>query len=65
MFRLAILGLLLSRFIDLKGDVPLCEKLLFGTARRMQWITKGGKSGSIRKKTDNNTGSVVLVDQLQ
>ena len=65
MFRLAKLGVLLSIFLDLKYDVPLCESLMFGTERRREWITKVDKPGSIRKETDNNPGYGVSVDQLQ
>ena len=38
---------------------------MFGTSRKRQWRTKGKKSGSINKETDNNPGSRVSVDQLQ
>ena len=38
---------------------------MFGTERMIKWRTKGNKSGSIRKYTDNNLGSGVSVDQLQ
>ena len=49
MFVLSKLGVLPSIFIYLKDDVPLYASCMFGIARRMQWITKGNKSGSIRK----------------
>ena len=64
-FRLAKLGVLPSIFLYLKDDVPLCVPLMFGTARKRQQRTKWKKSGSIRKKTNNNPGAEVLVDQLQ
>ena len=38
---------------------------MFGTSSRRQWITRGNKSGSIRKYTDNETGYAVSVDKLQ
>ena len=62
MFRLAKLGVLPSRFLRLKGDVPLCESCMFGTERRRKWRKKWNKSGSIRKETDNNPGYGVPVD---
>ena len=65
MFRLAKLEVLPSWFIDLKYDVPLCAPYIFVTARRRQWVTKGKKSGSIKKDTDKNTGYGVSEDQLQ
>ena len=65
MFRLAKLGVLLSIFLDLKDDMPLCASYMFGKSRRKKQITKGNKSVSIRKETDNNTGSRVSVDQIQ
>ena len=65
MFRLSKLGVLPSRFLYLKGDVPLCTSLIFGTERKREKITKGNKTGSIRKETDNNPGAGVSVDQLQ
>ena len=65
MFRRAKLGFVPSRFLDLKGDVPLCASCMFATSSRIQWKTKCNKLGSIRKQTDNNTEYVVSVDQLQ
>ena len=65
MFRLSKIGVLPSIFLDLKGGVTLFASYMFVTAIRIQYITKGYKSGSIRKETDNNPGSVVSVDQLQ
>ena len=38
---------------------------MFGTLSRSKWITKGKKSGSIRKENGNNPGDEVSVDQLQ
>ena len=38
---------------------------MFGKARIRKWITKGKKTGSIRKETDNNPGYGVSVGQLQ
>ena len=38
---------------------------MFVTTRRRQWTTKGNKSGSIRKETENNPGDVVSVEQIQ
>ena len=65
MFRLEKLVFLTSKFIYLNYDVPLCASCMFGTSSRRQCITKGNKSGSIKKETDNNPGAVVSVDQLQ
>ena len=39
--------------------------MIFVTARRRQWITKGNKSYSIRKYNYNNPGAGVSLDQLQ
>ena len=38
---------------------------MFGTERRSKWITKGNKSESTRKETDNNPGAELALDQLQ
>ena len=38
---------------------------MFATSSISKCRTKGNKSGSIRKDTDNNPGSGVSVDQLQ
>ena len=65
MFRLATLGVLTSRFIEFKYDVRLSASCMFVTERSMQWITKGNKSESISKYTENKPGSEVSVDQLQ
>ena len=65
MFREEKLGVLPSRFISLKYFVPLCASFIFGTERRSKWKTKGNKSGSIRKETDNKPGYGISVDQLQ
>ena len=65
MFRLATIGVLPSIFLYFKDDVPLCSSCIFGTSRRGQWITKGNKSWSISKETDNNTLASVSLDQLQ
>ena len=64
MFRLAKLGVLPSKFLDLKDYVLLCASFMFGTARKRQQRTKWKKSGSIRKDTDNNPGAVVSVDHI-
>ena len=37
---------------------------MFGSSRRRICITKGNKSSSIRKETDNNPGAAFSVDQL-
>ena len=65
MFRLVTPGVLPSRFLYLKDDVPLCESLIFVTERISKWITKGKKLGYIRKETGNNPLSEVSVDQPQ
>ena len=65
MFRLEKLRVLPSIFIDLKDYVPLCVSCMFGTSRIRQYITKGDKPGSIRKKNYNKPGDAVSVDQLQ
>ena len=65
MFKLAKLGVLPSRFIALKADVNLCASWMFGTARTRQKITKGKKSRSIEKGTENNPGDTVSVYQLK
>ena len=62
---MAKLGVLPSIFLDLKDDVTLCVSFMFVTASRSQYITKGNKSGSIRKETDNNPGGGASVDYLQ
>ena len=59
------LGFLPLIFMDLKYYVPLFVLCMFVTARRRELRTKGNKSGSVRKETDNNSGSGVSVDQLQ
>ena len=64
MFKLVKLGVLPSRFLDLKDDVPLFASCMFETSRIRQCITKGKKSGSIRKGTDHNPGDGVSVDQI-
>ena len=64
MFRLAKIGVLPSRFIYLKYDLPLCAPCMFVTASKRQCRTKGNKSVSIRKETDNNPGAAVSLDQL-
>ena len=65
MFRLGKIGVLTSRCLYMKDDVPLCEPCMFGIAKRRIWITKGKKPGSIRKEIDNNPGASVSVEQLQ
>ena len=65
MFILEKLGVLQSRYLELKDDMPLCESCMFGTSRRRQRRTKGKKSGSTNKETDNKTGAAVPVDQIQ
>ena len=65
MFRLAKIGFLPSRFLYLKYDVPLFASFMFGTSMGRKWITKGKKSGSIIKETDNHPVSGVSVDGLQ
>ena len=56
MLRLEKPGIIPSIFIDLKDDVTHRVSCMFGTARRKQWITKGNKSGSIRKDNENKPG---------
>ena len=65
MFILAKLGFLPSIFLDLKYDLPFCASCMFGTANSSKWITKGKKSGSVKKETENNPGNGVSVDELQ
>ena len=65
MFRLAKLGVISSRFLDLKDYVNPCASCIFGTASKSQWITKGYKYGSIRKDTENKPVASVSVDQLR
>ena len=45
--------------------VPLFVSCVFVTSRKSKFRTKGNKSGSKRKETDNNPGAAVSVDQLQ
>ena len=45
--------------------MPLCGSCKFGTVRRKKWTTKGKKSGSIFRDTENKTGAEVSVYQLQ
>ena len=61
-FILAKLGVLPKLFLDLKDFVLLCASCMFGTARRLQTITKSNKSGSILKYTDNKPITGVSVD---
>ena len=65
MFRLSKLGVSPSIFLDLNYDEPLCSSLMFVTSRRRQCITKGNKSRSISKDTDNKPGDGFSVYQLQ
>ena len=65
MFILAKIRIIPSIVLDLKDDMTLCASCVFGTARKIQWITKGKRSGSIRKDTDNKSVYRVSVDQLQ
>ena len=65
MFILAKIGSPPSIFTYLKEDVPLCASFMFGTTMIMKYITKGKKSGPIRKETYNKTGYGVSVDQPQ
>ena len=65
MFILVTPGVLPSRFLHLKDDVPLCESLIFVAERISKWRTKGKKPGYIRKETGNNPLSEVSVDRPQ
>ena len=61
MFRLEKLGVILSRFLDLKDDLPLCESCMFGTASIRKRIVKVNNPVSTNKETENKTGAGVSV----
>ena len=63
--RIAKPRVLPSVSLDLKDDVTFCASCMFVTTSRRQLTTKGNKSGSIRKETENNPGDAVSVEQLQ
>ena len=65
MLRLEKLGVPPKLFLDLKDDVPLCASWIFGTEIRQTWWTKGNKSGSVHKDTDNKTEYSVSVDHIK
>ena len=65
MFILEKLGVLPSKFLDLKDGVPLCVSCMFVKASRRERRSKVKKLGSIRKETENKTRAGVSVDQLQ
>ena len=64
MFRISKFGVLTSRFLNLRYDVPICESCMFGTAIIRQFIIKVNKSCSVKKETENKPKSGVSVDQI-
>ena len=69
--RLAQLGIIPRRLRKLKDNPPHCPSCAFGQAHRKPWRSKrtnaekkGTAGGKIRKKQENQPGSMASIDQL-
>ena len=61
---LADKGEIPKRLATLKGRTPICVACIFGQAHKRPWRTKAKITHHIRKKSDNEPGKRVSVDQI-